>query len=152
RVLLVAGDFVQTGGMDVANYALAMFFARECCNVHLVTHRADESLARHPRVTLHRIPKPGRSYLLGGPLLAAAGRFWARRGEEESGRTIVNGGNCDVADVNWVHYVHAADEVGTGRRLRRTVSRAWYLSAERRIVRRARLVIANSQRTRRDLI
>src|SRR5262249_11523681 len=108
RVLLVSGDFVRTGGMDVANFALATFLARSGCDVHLVTHKAEEALAADPRVTLHKIPRPAPSYLLGSPLLATAGRFCAWRGRRDRGRTIVNGGNCDVGDVNWVHYVHAA--------------------------------------------
>jgi len=156
RVLLVAGDFVQTGGMDVANYALAKSLARSGCDVHLVTHRADESLAAESRVIIHLVPRPARSHLLGGPLLASAGRFWAWHGRKEPSRTIVNGGNCDLPDVNWVHYVHAAENSGFARDIVRTaqreIRRLLYLRAERHTIRRARIVIANSQRTRCDLI
>jgi hypothetical protein len=35
--LLVTGDFVKTGGMDRANYALAHYLARQGGEVHLVT-------------------------------------------------------------------------------------------------------------------
>jgi glycosyltransferase involved in cell wall biosynthesis len=69
---------------------------------------------------------------------------------------VVNGGNCRFADVNWVHYVHAAYQpelCGTGvRRLKRRVERELDLRAERAATRVARLVVCNSERTRRDVI
>ena len=68
----------------------------------------------------------------------------------------MNGGNCQVADANWVHYVHAAyAPTATGslvRRAKTALSRKLDLKQERRALQMARLVIANSERTRRDLV
>ena len=38
--VLVTGDFVHTGGMDAANFALARYLGRSGAGVHLVAHRA----------------------------------------------------------------------------------------------------------------
>lgn len=153
---LVSGDFVKTGGMDRANYALASYLARRGRPVHLVAHRADDDLFGQGDVTLHRVPKPLNSYLLGEPLLLRAGRRWGKRVAAGGGRVVVNGGNCDWGDVNWVHYVHAAwPAVGTGsplRRLKRAFSHRTALAAERKALRRARVVVANSERTRAALL
>jgi glycosyltransferase involved in cell wall biosynthesis len=111
-----------------------------------------------PNVTHHRVPKPLNSYTLGAPLLARAGRRVAEQMRRAGGRVVVNGGNCRGNDVNWVHYVHAAYEpthtAGTGplRRLRGAWSRRRFLADERRSLQSARIVITNSQRTRRDVI
>lgn len=155
--LIVSGDFRVTGGMDMANYALAGHLADRGSEVHLVAHHVADDLAARPRIRVHRVPKVGRSYLLSGPLLDHAGRLRARGIARRGGRVVVNGGNCRWGDVNWVHYVHAAYHPGAraGGRLRRLkgrVERPTFLRDERLALRRARLVIANSRRTRDDLI
>jgi glycosyltransferase involved in cell wall biosynthesis len=69
---------------------------------------------------------------------------------------VVNGGNCLWGDVNWVHYVHAAfrpvTSGGAARRLKTALAHRRFLSREREAIRRARLVVANSERTRRDVV
>jgi glycosyltransferase involved in cell wall biosynthesis len=69
---------------------------------------------------------------------------------------VANGGNCTVPAVNWVHYVHAAyvsEATGSAvRRLKAAASHRYYRYTERRALRRARLVIANSERTRADIL
>jgi glycosyltransferase involved in cell wall biosynthesis len=154
--VLVSGDFVKTGGMDRANYALASYLARRGQPVHLIAHRADVDLFGQGKVTLHRVPKPLNSYLLGEPLLALSGLRWAARVAAAGGRVVVNGGNCAWGDVNWVHYVHAAwSPRGTGnvlRRLKRQYSHCSSLWGERQALRRARVVVANSERTRAVLL
>lgn len=153
---LVTGDFVRTGGMDAANYHLARHLALGGAGVHLVAHRVAPDLLALPEVRWHRVAKPLGSYLLGGPLLAGAGRRWGRAALARGGRMLANGGNCVSPDTNWVHYVHAGHRplVTTGA-MRRAVG-AWayrrFLRAERRALAAARLVIANSDATRRDLI
>lgn len=153
--LIVAGDFVTTGGMDRANYALASYLARRADEVHLVAHRVAVDLLAYPNVVFHRVPKPAESYLLAGPLLDRVGRYWARHVEERGGRVIVNGGNCRWGDVNWVHYVHAAYQPQvSGQWLRRAkagLSHRLFRRHERRTLGEARIVVANSQRTARDL-
>lgn len=154
--VLISGDFVTTGGMDRANYSFASYLARHGHSVALVAHRAAPELLDLPTVRLHRVPKILGSYLLSGPLLDQAGRFWARRLARAGARVVVNGGNCEFGDVNWVHYVHAAfAPSGDGmlaQRLRRQIGHQLFRRAERRALQRARLVIANSMVTRDDLL
>jgi glycosyltransferase involved in cell wall biosynthesis len=154
--LIVTGDFVRTGGMDRANFALASYLARHGHEVHLVAHRVAADLARRENVKVHRVPKPANSYLLGAPLLDFLGRAWAARIAARGGRVVVNGGNCRWGDVNWVHYVHAAwmPESSTSglRKLKEVVSRRLFLTSERAGLKRARIVITNSSRTRRDVV
>lgn len=154
--LLVSGDFVKTGGMDRANFALADFLARSGEEVHLVAHRADPELLARANVTLHLAPKPLNSYYLGRLWIDRLGRKWARRIARRNGRVVVNGGNCLWGDVNWVHYVHAAYEPRLSGGVVRQALHAWkrraFLREEHRALTTARIVIANSQRTRRDLV
>src|SRR5437867_10405063 len=53
-------SFVTTGGMDMANYALADHAVRRGREVHLVAHRVAPELARLRTVRVHRVPKPAR--------------------------------------------------------------------------------------------
>jgi glycosyltransferase involved in cell wall biosynthesis len=153
--LLVTGDFVRTGGMDMANLALASHLALQGNEVHLVTHRAAEDLISNPNIQFHRVSKPMNSYFLGEPLLDRKGRAVAQSIAAREGRTIVNGGNCIWSDVNWVHYVHAAYEPhASGSALdsvKARLARRRALRAEHINLTRARLVVCNSERTRRDV-
>jgi glycosyltransferase involved in cell wall biosynthesis len=156
--LLVSGDFTPLGGMDRANLALASYLAGRGGEVHLVTHRAWPDLEATPGVVVHRVPRPLGSHLLGEALLDREGRRWARRLSARGARVVVNGGNCRWGDVNWVHYVHAAwrPRGGPGggvlRRVKRAVADRRFRRGEREALRLARLVVANSERTRRDVI
>lgn len=154
--LLVAADFVRTGGMDVANYALATHLAERGHPVHLVTYSAERDLSTRPEVTVHQVPKVASSYLASEPLLDRVGRHWAKKIAAIGGRVLVNGGNCHWSDVNWVHYVHAAYESkvesNLARRLKNTLAHRFYERCERSVLPLARVVIANSERTKRDLV
>jgi glycosyltransferase involved in cell wall biosynthesis len=152
---LVAGDFVETGGMDRANYALADWLSREGREVELVCHRAAPALTERPNVTLERVPKPLGSYMLGEPLLDGRGRWARRRSRGTSAVTLTNGGNCQAGQVNWVHYVHAAYPPVLARSLASARHFAYGAHArrlERRALERADLVIANSAATGRVLV
>jgi len=154
-VAVVASDLVPTGGMDMPNLALAAHLARRGHEVHVVTYRADPSLAEAPGVRLHRVPKPFDSYMLGAPLLASKGLLVARDVLKAGGRVIANGGNCPAGDVNWVHYVHAAytRSPPPGWRIAKEfVDTRASRATERRALRGARLILANSRRTESDLI
>ena len=155
RVLIVTGDFVLTGGMDRANYALADYLARQGSHVELVAYRVAPELTSYPNVTHHRVSKPANSYLLGTNLLYREGRRRAEAIARLGGRVIVNGGNCLFGDINWVHYLHAAYQPETRtflRRLKQKLERPGLLRAEQRILAMAKLVIANSNATRDILI
>lgn len=160
RYLLVSGDFVKTGGMDRANYALAAHLAARGDEVHLVAYRAGDDLVRQPNLRLHRVHKPLGSYLLGHPVLARAGRAWARRlgraGGEGRGRVVVNGGNCRWGDVNWLHHLNVLDAPnasgGVLRRLHRRAAYRLYSRDDRAALRVARLIVTTCERNKRDLI
>ena len=154
--LLVSGDFRTGGGMDCANYALASYLAQAGHETHLVAHSVDQELAERPNIILHPVGKPLSSYMLGEPLLDRSGQRWAAMIRARGGRVVVNGGNCDWDDVNWVHYVHSVYRPsGAGsvaRRLKNQLHTMTSICRESRIIRRARLVIANSKRSKTDLI
>jgi glycosyltransferase involved in cell wall biosynthesis len=153
--LVVAGDFTPFGGMDVANYELARHLATRG-DVHLVTHRAWPDLSRLPSVTIHRVRRPFGSHALGSPWLSREGRRVWRALAPSRVQAIVNGGNCAVGAVTWVHYVHAAYAPTTaGSAMRRMKAASLHrrdVAAERRVIRAARLVICNSLRTRDDVV
>jgi glycosyltransferase involved in cell wall biosynthesis len=142
--------------MDRANFALADYLARQGEQVHLVAYRVAPELLAYPNVTFHRVPKVANSYLLSGSLLNWMGRFQAQHLTAMGGRVLVNGGNCRWGDINWVHYVHAAYEpesqAGQLRQFKGAVSRRLFLATERRALELARVIIVNSDRTKRDLI
>jgi len=154
-VALISGDFVRTGGMDMPNFAVAQHLAERGVSVQLVAFRVADELAKHSNVRWCRVPKPLRSYSLGLPILDHMGRRIGRKCLQRGGRVIVNGGNCQVGDVNWVHYVHAAYQAPAGTSLRRRtqqrITHPLSVEQERRALTRARIIIANSERTRRDL-
>lgn len=154
--LVVSGDFVRAGGMNQPNYELARHLADEGYETHLVAYRVAADLAAHPRVIFHRVPKPGGSYFLAQPLIAALGRRWARAIAARGGRVIVNGAVCDWDDVNWVHHVQAvfAPEVAAGllRQAKNRLQHRIALAAERRVLPRARVAITNSDRTGREIV
>ncbi|VTU00951.1 glycosyl transferase family 1 : Glycosyltransferase OS=Hyalangium minutum GN=DB31_3627 PE=4 SV=1: Glyco_transf_4: Glycos_transf_1 [Gemmataceae bacterium] len=153
---LVTGDFVTTGGMDRANYALAEYLAASGRPVELVAHRVAPELAARPNVTVRVVPKPLGAYALGRFPLAWAGAEHGRVRLAAGGRVVVNGGNALVADVNWVHYVHAAyrpTAAGSWRnRLKARITDRLNRREERRAVRAARVVVCNSEVTRRAMI
>ncbi|MCG9891886.1 MAG: glycosyltransferase family 4 protein [Thermosynechococcaceae cyanobacterium MS004] len=154
--LIVAADFVKTGGMDRANYALADFLAREGGEVVLVAYRADQDLLKNKNIRFVKVPKILNSYALSEPILRAMGKQEAEKVAKRNGRVLVNGGNCQWNEANWVHYVHAAytPEVKTGwvRILKQKYNLKWALRDEQNSLKAARIIIANSNRTRRDII
>lgn len=150
--VIISSDLKKTGGMDRANYALASHLAHEGHAVTAVSHHVDRELI-DAGVRFVRVAKPLNSYLLGERLMRRRGAAVAR----DDARVVANGGNCPaVTDTNWVHYVHAAYEpaVGTGmlRRAKHGISHRSFLAAEAEAMRNARIVIANSRRTKRDLV
>ena len=154
--LIAAGDFLTYGGMDAANYGLARYLStRDGDQVHLVAHRVADDLMAHPRVRVHRARRPFGAHRLGEPLLRKVTAHWAAQLRSSGARVIANGGNVDAGDVSWVHYVHAAYAPVAHARLNHLIRRLGhrrYVVEERRALRRARLVICNSQRTVDDVV
>jgi glycosyltransferase involved in cell wall biosynthesis len=151
---LVASDFVQTGGMDRANYALASYLARAGHPVTLVSHRVAPDLAAMPTARVWLVRKPMGSNFLGQWPLARAGVAASRA--TLGATVVVNGGNCILPDVNWVHYVHAAYRpriaASWPRRLKGCLEHPMNLRAERAAFQAARVVICNSELTCRHVI
>src|SRR5215831_10548076 len=77
--VLVAGGFHRNGGMDKANLALAQYLIKQGTPVHVVGHLIESELATDERATVHVVPRPAQSYLLGRPVLDFRGRTVARR-------------------------------------------------------------------------
>jgi glycosyltransferase involved in cell wall biosynthesis len=154
--VLVTGDFVPTGGMDRANYALASFLAGTGRSTRLIAHRVAPELAAVPGVTVHLVSKPLGSYFLGQWPLAWEGERAGRFGVRLGWRTVVNGGNCCFSDVNWVHYIHAAYRPtmrgSWARRMKGRLEFPLNIRAERAALRAARIVVCNSELTRRHAI
>jgi glycosyltransferase involved in cell wall biosynthesis len=157
--VLIAGDFRKTGGMDKANLALAEFLVEQGGCVHLVCHSVDTDFAKNPLVTVHPVPRPAGSHLLGRPLLDLLGRRVARKVTETwpNAPVVVNGENCLWPGINWVHYVHHAwDPNQTDGPLWLRIKERlnnWHIRRrERSAARISRIFITNSNRTSRDLI
>ena len=155
--LIAAGDFVKSGGMDRANYALARHLADRGGRVELVAYRVADDLLALPGVTWHRVVKPLGSYTLAGPLMHRAALGHARRASAAGARVVVNGGNCPFGDANWVHHVNAAEPRGRAaggmlRRLKDAVDRRAREAEERRAVPMARVVVTTCAQTQTDII
>ena len=157
--VLVCGGFHLKGGMDRANAALATFLSSRGHRVHLVAHEVAPSLAAMEGVTTHIVARPGGSYFLGYSTLHRRGRMVARavKAKSPDARVVVNGGNCSWPDINWVHYVHHAwRPSGAGRgtwfKFRTAVESTLARRSELRSLSEARVIVANSERTRGDII
>ncbi len=148
--LLIARDFIPTGGMDAANLYLAMHLAERAA-VEIVAHRADMN-----GVTLHTVHRPFGRDILGEGKLRAVGLRKAREMLAKGGYVLANGGNCPVPAANWVHYIHAAYRAPVaGTFLRRWKDRFYHRRAlrwEREALVVAKVIIANSALTARQLV
>jgi glycosyltransferase involved in cell wall biosynthesis len=144
--------------MDRANAALATHLGERGARVHLVGHDIDDGFRRQPHVVCHDVPRPRSVSPVAESLLSRRGLLVAAQVTAASpgARVVVNGGNCPWPDINWVHAVHAVwhvqDEgapawIKVKHRAVKTRARR----QERAALRVARVVIANSQATRRAL-
>jgi len=157
--VLVAGDFHPAGGMDRANAELARYLCATRVPLHLVTHRVDADLADHPNVHVHLARRVAGAHFLGHRELDRLGRAVATRvvAQMPGARVMVNGANCEWPDINWVHYVHrewlnSPASAPLWFRLKAAIDNRSKSRKELRVLKAARIVIANSERTRADLI
>jgi glycosyltransferase involved in cell wall biosynthesis len=145
--------------MDKANAALAQYLASQQKPVHLVAFSVDSNITALPSVVTSYATMPAHSLFLGGFRLARLGRWQARQATQKFAgtRVLVNGIGCDWPDINWVHWVHHCwDSYDSTApiwfKLKHQIETRWAVRAERALLPKAKLVIANSERTRRDLI
>ncbi len=155
--IIVAGGFHREGGMDKANAALAWHLVSHGARVQLVGHSLESELAAHPLVSTHLVTRPRGSFLLGERLLDRKGSAVAEavRRNDPRARIVVNGGNCGWPGINWVHYVHHAWHPPPGlgvEGLKNRISGRYFRRSELRALSKAELILANSEKTRADLI
>jgi glycosyltransferase involved in cell wall biosynthesis len=157
--VLVAGGFHQHGAMDKANYALAVYLVSRGHPVHLVANSVAPCLAANPRIAVTLVGRPAGSYFLGDWLLGMRGKAVARQvlAQFPRARVVVNGGNCDWHDINWVHSVHHAwpprdDYAPLWFKLKNRIDKSIARRRESSALTNSRIVVANSERTRQDLI
>ncbi|HXZ80688.1 MAG TPA: glycosyltransferase family 4 protein [Terriglobales bacterium] len=157
--VLVAGDFRPLGGMDKSNFMLAQYLVEQNIPVFLVAHSVDPALRGRAGVQACIVPKFANSYLLAEGLLRRRAREVitdvCRRWP--NARVLANGGNCDWPDINWVHCVHHAwpcrdQGAPLWSRAKNRLGKFLARRSEQCAIARASLVLANSERTRDDLI
>jgi glycosyltransferase involved in cell wall biosynthesis len=157
--VMVAGDFNRDGGMDRANAELAAYLSTTGVPVHLVSYRVEEELAALPNVRIHLARRPAGMHFLASRQLDGLGRAVASDviAQTPGARVIVNGVNCEWSDINWVHFVHrewltSPIAAPLWFRVKNSIEGRSNVRKEVRALRAARVVIANSERTRTDLI
>ncbi len=154
--LIIASDFVKTGGMDRANLALADYLAKRGENLHIVAYRVVDDILNFSNVKVHAVPLIFDSRFLSGPFIRIKGYNIARRLSYQGTRVVVNGGNCQWGDINWVHYVHKSyqpvSQVGLVHKLKTSAFHQLSLREEQQSLSMAKLIIVNSYRTKQDLI
>ena len=157
--LLIAEGFHQRGGMDKANAAFAHYLVSQGIPVHLVALSIDSDIGGQPGITsigaqFARGPRPLRKVHL-----ARLGHAVARRLTNHCGnvRVVVNGLNCSWPDINWVHWLHQCWRTPVFNaplwfRFKHRVETTRASHKERTAFRSAKLLLANSERTRRGLL
>jgi glycosyltransferase involved in cell wall biosynthesis len=153
--VIISAGFHGSGGMERANLALAEHLAERGTPLHLVGHSVEAEIARRSNVVAHCVPRPAASFLLGARRLDRRGQAVAR--SAGAARVVVNGGNCAWDDVNWVHFVHHAWSAKHARAPLWFQAKSRLLSQRARAdelarIPRARIVVANSEMTRRHLL
>jgi glycosyltransferase involved in cell wall biosynthesis len=168
--VLVCGGFHRHGGMDRANLALAEALLKQGRDIFLVGHDFDESLTsrvgtgalaypgQSARVHITRVPRPLGVLMAESSLRREGMRVAAQvKRSFPAARVLVNGGNCPWPDINWAHSVHAAwprydAHAPLWFRAKSRVNKQKAQRDELLAWQRAKLIVANSERTRRDLI
>lgn len=153
--MIAAADFVRTGGMDIANWHLARFLAQSG-PVELMSHRVEDELARLNNVTATIVKRPFGMNMIGERYLQRDATKRSRQVLSRGGHVVANGGNCRTADINWVHYVHAAfTPITVGSTIRQLKTRYYHkrcIIAEKKAFEAARVIVCNSKLTARQVI
>jgi glycosyltransferase involved in cell wall biosynthesis len=157
--LLIAEGFHSRGGTERANAALADYLVSHGIPVHLVAFSIDPELSGKDGVTCTSAPVAEHWGSVGRFRLARLGRTkaLALTSQFRNARVVANGINCTWPDINWVHWLHQCCQpppvdapLWFRLKYRFETDRAKHL--ERIVFRSPRWLVANSERTRRDLI
>ncbi len=145
--------------MDRANAELAAYLCAAGSVVHLVSFRVDPELTSNSNVRVHLARRPGAAHFFGQRQLDRLGRAVATEvvARTPGARVLVNGVNCAWPDINWAHYVHrewldSPVAAPLWFRIKHRLDSRSHARKELQVLRFARLVIANSERTRTDLV
>jgi glycosyltransferase involved in cell wall biosynthesis len=145
--------------MDKANAALADYLVSQGIPTHLVAVSIDPAVGARPGVTCETAPVLPRWPSSGRWSLARRGRASALRLTRDSSnlRVLVNGINCNWPDINWVHWLHYCwqpriTQAPLWFKLKHRLESLGARERERMWFRSAKLLVSNSERTRRDLI
>ncbi len=156
--VLVCGGFHRHGGMDRANYALAQTLLDQGREIYLVGHHIAPELLSRPRVHATVVSRR-LGVLMSEGALRREGMRVAKRVTHRwpQARVVVNGGNCPCSDINWVHMVHAFwprfdDAAPIWFRAKSRIDQQKARRDELVALERAKLVIANSESTRSELL
>jgi glycosyltransferase involved in cell wall biosynthesis len=144
--------------MDKANAALANYLASQGVPVQLVAFSVSSEVSGQPGVVSATAPMAKRWPSLGRWHLARLGQAAALKmtAQFPNSRVVVNGTNCSWPDINWVHWLHRCWPVTALKtplwfRLKSRLETARALRLERTAFRRSRIILANSERTRREI-
>lgn len=145
--------------MDLANLSLCQQLLSQGRQLFLVGRDFDSDLMSDPRVSATRVNRPFGSILLGEYALSLTGRHVAEAVKRRwpDAHVVINGGNCQSTGINWVHSVHSAWPKVDGHaplafRAKNALSKRKAIRDERRALGSAKLIIANSVRTKHDLM
>ena len=144
--------------MDKMNAAVARYLIARGSTVHLVGHRFADEFVNDSAVRLHRVARLAGSFFLSERGLDRKGRSVAARlsVHDAATRLLVNGVNCGRSGLDWVHFLCHAEPRRRGGplwlRVKNRLEAIQVKRRERKVLPRAQLLIANSERTRRDLL
>jgi glycosyltransferase involved in cell wall biosynthesis len=152
--VLVTGGVHNAGGMDRANAALVSYLCNRKTPVDLITHRVDARVIRNAAINTFLVGRPLSSFFMAQRNLRFVGMRVARETVRRcpDARVVVNGGNCEWPDINWVHCLHRNWELVDGgapmwirvkNRLEKQIAR----KNELRALRSARYIVCNSKNT-----
>jgi glycosyltransferase involved in cell wall biosynthesis len=145
--------------MDKANAALAKYLVSLGVPVHLVAFSIDRDLGNQSGISCTSLRVSGRWPVLGRFVLAWRGRSTALKltSHSRNACVVVNGANCNWPDINWVHWIHRCWRPPVLKaplwfRLKHRFEVSRGIRLEQAAFCSAKLLVANSERTRRDLI
>jgi glycosyltransferase involved in cell wall biosynthesis len=139
--------------MDRPNLALVERALERDFDVTVVTHSIEAGALKSEHLEIWKAPRPMSSVVVGEIFLEQMGNLARRRYPKAV--VVANGGNLVGADINWVHYVHAAEPPldlrlpgGAYRRIRH----ARYARRELRSFLSAKWLVTDSFRCRADVL